>query len=94
MADDEQKALVALDRAAKAEALLNNEMLQESFAYIETEMIEQWKVCKEPEGRDRIWQATRIASRVQEVLRQVITNGKMAKVILDDIETKREPGGA
>lgn len=87
--DDEQKALTDLDRAAKADALLNNETLKEAFAYIDEEMIGQWKACSDPAGRDRIWLATQITKRIQDVLRQVISNGKMAKVILDDIETKR-----
>jgi hypothetical protein len=87
--DDEQKALRDMDRSAKAAGLLNNEMLMEAFAHIDGELIGRWRACKDAEGRDRIWQATQITSRVQEILRMVLENGKIAKAILDDLEGKR-----
>jgi len=87
--DEENKAIKDMGRAGRAEALLNNELLQESFAYIDSELIERWRLCKDAEGRDRLWQATQIANRVQEILRLVITNGRVAKRILDDLEGKR-----
>lgn len=87
--DDEQKALRDVDRAARAELLLNDDLIKEAFAYIDAEMIERWRDCKTPEGRDRLWQATQIASRVREVLAQVVRNGVASKAILADIEGKR-----
>lgn len=88
--DDEQKALKSVDRSARAEALLKDELLQESFVTIDAELIDLWKRTKDPEARDRIWQATQIATKVQELLRGHIRNGKVAKAILNDIEGKRQ----
>ena len=87
--DDEQRAYKDLDRASKAEALLSNDMLMDAFKHIDSELIERWRSCKDQEGRDRIWQATQIAARVQEILKMVLQNGKIAKRIIDDLEGKR-----
>lgn len=92
--DDEQKALRDVDRAARAELLLNDELLKEAFAYIDNELIDRWRECRDPTGRDRIWQATQLANRVQEVLKLHIRNGKVAKRILDDLEGKRSRASA
>ena len=52
-------------------------------------MFERWQDCTKSEDRDRLWQATKIVERVQEILNLHIRNGRVAKVILDDLQKDR-----
>lgn len=87
--DDEMRALKDVDRARRAEALLNDELLKEAFAYIDKELIDRWRASTDATARDRIWLTTQLAIRVQEILGAYVTNGRVAKKILDDLEGKR-----
>ena len=88
--DDEMKALKATERARRAQLLLDDELLQEAFAKIDGELIARWRTSSEPEARDRVWQASQMLNKVQEVLRLMVTNGRVAKRVLDDLEGKRK----
>ncbi len=83
--DDEQKALKSVDRARRADALANDELMKEAFASIEGQLIERWKKTPDPLERDALWQAAQINSKIQEHLQNIIRNGKASKRILDDI---------
>jgi hypothetical protein len=47
--DDEQKQLRAVDRASRAEGLLNNDLLKEAFAEIDAALIERWRGTEDPQ---------------------------------------------
>lgn len=83
--DDEQKQLKALDRAAKAESLLNNEMLNDAFVEIDAALIERWRGTEDPQARDALWQAAQINKQVQSILKKHVSSGKVAKAALDKI---------
>lgn len=87
--DDEQKQLKAVSKAQKAKATLENESIIAAFEYLANEYVKLWKQSGTPEGRDRIWQATQVLEKVKEHLAIAITNGEVAKRILDQIETDR-----
>lgn len=87
--DDEQKQLRAVDRASKARALIENELLVEAFKTVEADYYELWKSTKDVEARERIWQASNLIEKVQAHLASVLRNGTAAKAILKDIEGKR-----
>ena len=83
--DDELKQLRARDRAAKAEGLLNNDLLKDAFAEIDAALIERWRSTEDPAARDALWQAAQINGQVQTILKRYIQNGKVAKAALDKI---------
>ena len=87
--DDEQKQLKAVSRANKAKATLENESIKDAFSILEKELITRWKSSDTPEGRERLWMATQILEKVKEGLAYAITNGEVAKRILDQIEKDR-----
>ncbi len=83
--DDEQKQLKALDRASKAEGLLNNDLLKEAFADIEAELIKRWRSEQDPQARDALWQAMQINEQIQSILKRHVQSGKVAKAALNKL---------
>lgn len=90
--DDEQKQLVAMDRAAKADQILSNEMLQEAFSELEKTYMAAWRETGAAETeifkRERLWLAVNLIGKVQEHLRMVIHNGKLSQAHLAKITRK------
>ncbi len=85
---DEIALTKAMARAARAEALLRDELLVESFDTMEREYIQAWRQspARDTDGRERLWQAVQIVSRVRDHLKSVVNNGKLAQRELQDIE--------
>lgn len=83
-----------LDRAkgAKAQALLNNEVLQEAFRVLEEGYIEEWKTNERrlgPEGREALWQAVQVVGKVQAHLERLIADGQLAAAELDNLHPSK-----
>ena len=76
-----------LDRAARADRLLSDELLTEAFMALEDAYIEHWRNSKvlDADGRERLWQAVQIVGKVRAHLAQVITDGKMAAAELNTL---------
>lgn len=87
--DDEQKQLKAVTKSTQADWLLSNPAFHDAMQAIEQEVINAWKNSKTPEERDRAWSLTKLLERIPEYLRLYVTNGKMAKAVLEDIQAKR-----
>lgn len=83
--DDEQKQLRAADRAARAQGLLDNELLKAAFEEIDRDLIEAWRKEVDPLARDAIWQAVEVNAKVQRILKKHVQNGKVAKVELEKL---------
>lgn len=90
MADDEFSLRRAADRAAKAKALLDSELLTEAFATLRTEYIRAWEATapRDQDARERLWTATTVLTKVRGHLNSVIADGKVATVQLADLEAK------
>ncbi len=93
---DENKLLRDRDAAARAEALLNNDLLKECFASLEASYLKAWRNTgiAETSDRERLFIAVNIVGKVQEHLRRIIDGGKIAKVQIDQIEGKRQSKAA
>ncbi len=89
MSDD--KTRDAINRAARAEALLNDELLSSAFATIEAEYVKAWKTwpAKDTDGRERLWHAVNVVGKVRDHLATVLTNGKMAKADLERMTSRQ-----
>jgi hypothetical protein len=83
----EDKLQAAISRGARAEALLNNELLQEAFARLEQDYIEAWKIspARDTDGRERLWQAVNIVAKVRDHMVRVINDGKLSQRHLNDL---------
>lgn len=93
---DEDKLIRSIGRAARAQALIDDELLQESFATLEARYIEHWKSgpdLHDVAGRERLWAAVQIVGKVRSQLMTMISDGKVARGDMDAIAEKRRRFG-
>lgn len=90
MSDD--KIALAIHRAGKAEALRNDDMLNEAFATLEQSYIAAWRSLpsRDVDGRERLWVAVNILGKVREHLLTVVGGGKMAKAELEALHPNKQ----
>lgn len=91
---DEIKLGIAQHKGVRAQELLNNTLLQETFQYLETQYLQAWRSTKvrETETREKLWQAIQILGIIQEHLKLFVTNGRIAAADLNRLseEAKRK----
>jgi hypothetical protein len=85
MSDD--KLQTAITRAARAKALVEDELLAEAFSRLETDYVAAWKswAAADTAGRERLWMAVNVLARVRDHLNTVIANGKIARRRLEEL---------
>jgi len=82
-------------RQARAEALLDNELLQEAFARLDERYIEEWRVSqfRDTDARERLWQAVNVLHKVKDHLTKIVRDGKLAQREIDQLAQKRKRFG-
>ncbi len=80
---DENKALKATERAARANAIINDEEFKSAIEAIDSELIDRLRGTEDPITRDAIWQSIQVLAQIPKTLKRVIQNGKVAKADLD-----------
>lgn len=92
---DEHKLNRDISRQARAQALLDNELLKEAFADLEAKYIAAWRVtgALETVARERIWQAIQVLGKVRDHLGKIVADGKLAQREIDDLQAKRKRFG-
>ena len=90
----EDKLQAAISRGARAEALLNNDLLQEAFARLEQDYIEAWKIspARDTDGRERLWQAVNIVAKVRDHMVNVVNDGKLSQRHLNELARSQPKG--
>ena len=86
----EDKLQASISRAARAEALLKNELLQEAFSKLEddyTAALKTWPAA-DRDGRERLWQAVNVLGKVKDHLTRVVADGRLAQRQLSDLVHK------
>lgn len=78
---DETDHRTSADRGDRAQALLDDELLNEVWAALEAEYIEGWKGSKltAVDARERVFLAVQILGGVRRHLQQIANDGKLAK---------------
>ena len=84
---DDDRLRRDLDRAARADRLINDELLQEGFDKIEAEYIAFWRdsAVLNTEGREKIWQGLQILGKVKNHLAVVLRDGAIAAAELNQL---------
>jgi CRISPR/Cas system-associated protein Csm6 len=80
------------NRAARAKALLDNELLQEAFKNLEESYINAWRVTKHDDelGREKLFLAVNVIGKVKEHLLSIVANGKLAQAELNKLHADAE----
>ena len=76
-----------LESAARAQALLGDELLNAAFATLEADYLKAWRAThvNDVNARERLWQAINIVGKVKDHLTSAVNNGKLAQRELDDL---------
>jgi len=85
---NEGKLRERMDRGEKAAALLRNEILQESFSYLEDQFITAWKESgvSDIENRERIYQLLQALTALRGHIESVVMDGKITKTSLGGLK--------
>lgn len=75
MTDEER-----LHRGNRAKEVLGNEEFQRAFATIEEELTQAWKTSpqRDAEGREKLFLALTMLSKIKAALEQTVDSGKLA----------------
>lgn len=79
---------IDMARAARADALLRDELLVEAFDTLDKSYVGAWRETpiRDTEARERLWQAVQIVGKVRGHLTAIVGNGKLAQKELEEIE--------
>lgn len=88
---NEGKAFEKIDRGAKAQSLLNNELLQEAFNYLENEFTNAWKnsSVEDTQTRERLYLLCQNLSAVKGYIERAVEDGKLAQAAIDGLKNNR-----
>ena len=96
MSDD--KLLEQRNRAARAEALVNDELLTEGLDNLETAYIQAWRLTAPDNqiAREKLYLAVNVVGKIKQHLQTVIMDGKLADAELKeliDVQERRKKFG-
>lgn len=77
---DEYKLRRQSERGIRADALLNNELLQEAFEKIESVLMDEWRSTNSEDGqrREDVWRSHKLLQNLKGYLKKVVTDGSAA----------------
>jgi hypothetical protein len=81
---DESKLHEIVSEAARAQSLLDNDLLTEAFKSLEDNYTAAWRATtiEEVGGREKLFLAINIVGKVRDHLTAIVTNGKLAQAEL------------
>ena len=84
---DESGLDQAVTKAARAQELLDNELLTETFEALEENYTAAWRatVIDDVAGREKLFLAINIVGKVRDHLNAVVANGKLAQAELKEL---------
>jgi protein involved in temperature-dependent protein secretion len=90
---DEHKLQSDAVRGARADELLQNELLKEAFQTLEREYTDSWVKSQphEREAREFYWKALQVLADVQAKIQIVARNGRVAKTELEMLAKQIQP---
>lgn len=85
----------ATERAARAEALMRDELLVEAFMTLDRDYIKAWREtpARDTDARERLWQAVQVVAKVRDHLTSTVNNGKLAARELNDLADRKKRFG-
>jgi hypothetical protein len=89
---DENRLDQAAVKAARAQDLLDDELLSEAFRALEESYTSAWRatVIDDVPGREKLFLAINIVGKVRDHLIAIVANGKLAQVELKELAQTAE----
>lgn len=82
---DELKLRKDADRAARAQALLDDDILKSAFATLDEELVAAWRNTNDGDRAFNAWLAVRNLANVRRALESIVSNGQLAAAELNQI---------
>lgn len=93
---DEDELSQAASRAARAQALLGNELLAQAYEQLEADVIAEWIAAPDVVSREAAWRMIHTNRKHKAYLESVVGNGKLAasdlKRLAETTERKKRFG--
>jgi hypothetical protein len=85
----------ALARAARAQALIEDELLGEAFAALEARYVEEWRATqfRDTDARERLWQAVNVLRKVKDHLGRMLADGRLAQREIEALAQRKKRFG-
>jgi len=82
---DEAKLQSDAYRGGRAKSLIDDELLNETLAYLKQSYIDAWGACKTTEMRENAWYLLKGVERFQEHLQTVLNDGMLAQRQIEEL---------
>ncbi len=92
---DEIALTRAAERAARAQRLLDDELLVEAFDTLDRDYLKAWRAtaARDTDARERLWQAVQVVAKVRDHLASVVGSGKLAQRELAELAERKRRWG-
>jgi hypothetical protein len=84
---DELALNKASERGARAQRLLDDDLLKEAFDTLDRDYTGAWRAtaARDTDARERLWQAVQVVAKVRDHLVHVVNGGKLAQREMNDL---------
>ena len=91
---DELALNKAAERGARAQRLLEDDLLKEAFETLDRDYTKAWRetAARDTDARERLWQAVQVVAKVRDHLVSVVNGGKLAQREMNELAGRRRFG--
>jgi hypothetical protein len=82
----------AAERGARAQRLLEDDLLKEALDTLDRDYTRAWRAtaARDTDARERLWQAVQVVAKVRDHLTHVTNGGKLAQRELIELADRRK----
>jgi hypothetical protein len=88
---DEFALTKAAERGARAQRLLEDDLLVEAFETLDRDYSRAWRAtaARDTDARERLWQAVQVVAKVRDHLIRVVNGGKLAQRQINELAARK-----
>jgi hypothetical protein len=88
---DELALNKAAERGARAQRLLEDDLLVEAFEALDRDYSRAWRAtaARDTDARERLWQAVQVVAKVRDHLIRVANGGKLAQRHINELAARK-----
>jgi hypothetical protein len=89
---DELALNKAAERGARAQRLLEDDLLGEALETLDRDYARAWRAtaARDTDARERLWQAVQVVAKVRDHLVRVVNGGKLAQRELGELAGRKK----
>ena len=90
---DELALNKAAERGARAQRLLEDDLLVEAFETLDRDYSRAWRAtaARDTDARERLWQAVQVVAKVRDHLIRVVNGGTLAQRQINELADRKKP---